>query len=100
MPIDFEEKRSYIRMSIDCDISFKDIHSQEYIRGRCKNLSASGLMFTADQEVPPGTMLDINITPELSVVPPLDATIEVVRVNYDSLNNDYQIAGIIKEMRG
>lgn len=100
MPIDYEEKRKYIRMSIDCEISFKETHAQEYVRGRCKNLSASGLMFTADHEVQPGTVLDINITPELSVVPPLDATIEVVRVDYDSMHNDYQIAGIIKEMRG
>ena len=98
MVIDYEEKRRFARMTLDCDIDLKPSGTMDFVKGTCRNLSVSGIMFTTDTEITPGTMVDINITPRISVVPPLDATVEVIRVeSVDPYN--FNVAAVIKEMR-
>lgn len=83
MAIDYTEKRNFIRMQTDSRIIYRPQGSQDSFEGRCVNLSAAGVLFITHQRFDPGTIMNINITPEHSVVPPLDATIEVVRANLD-----------------
>lgn len=97
MAIDYTEKRDYIRMQTDSRITYRLEGSQHCYEGRCVNLSAAGVLFLTDQRFAPGTRININITPQLSVVPPLDATIEVVRSQLHS-SGSFAIAGQIKEM--
>ena len=97
MPITYSEKRNFIRMSTDSVMTVKLQGSKQAYQGRCRNLSASGVLFTIDQRFEPGTLLHINITPEKAVVPPLVATIEVVRALTDSTTG-YVIAGQIKHI--
>jgi hypothetical protein len=97
MAIDYTEKRSYIRMKTDSRITFQQEGSNHSYEGQCVDLSAAGVLFLTDQRFAPGTRLNINITPQLSVVPPLDAIIEVVRSQLHS-NGSFAIAGQIKEM--
>ena len=97
MAINYSEKRNFIRMSTDSAMTVKLQGSNQAYQGRCRNLSASGVLFTIDQRFEPGTILHINITPEKAVVPPLDAMIEVVRALTDS-NAGFAIAGQIKHI--
>ena len=97
MAIDYTEKRNFFRMQTDSRITFQPEGSQQRYEGQCVNLSAAGVLFVAEQRLTPGTRIAINITPRLSVVPPFDATVEVVRAQQHS-SGGFAIAGQIKEM--
>ena len=79
-PREYDEKRDFRRMVLDCPVSYHDPATGEGGTGVLRNLSGSGLLMTCEREIPTGTRLHINVTPERSLVPPLDAEVEVVRV--------------------
>ena len=84
-------------MKTDSKITFKQHGSDKTQEGHCIDMSASGVLFISGEKFETGTKIDINITPQYSVVPPLDATIEVVRAQANQ-NGDYAIAGMITEL--
>lgn len=77
---DFDEKRDFIRMALDCRIQCKDLASGETFYGHAHDLSSKGLSFDVDREFTPGARLEVRIVPEKAVVAPLYAEVEVVRV--------------------
>jgi hypothetical protein len=95
MAIEYSEKRNFIRMTTDSVITFKEQGQSVIHKGQCINLSAAGVLFTSAQKMLPGTLLDINITPEPAVVAPLNATVQVVRTQLSD-SGGYAIAGEIK----
>jgi len=95
MSINYTEKRNFIRMTTDSVITFKEQGQSTVHKGHCINLSAAGVLFTSKQRMLPGTLLDINITPEPAVVAPLNATVQVIRTQLSD-NGGYAIAGEIK----
>ncbi len=99
MPIDYEEKRDFIRMNTEHVLQFRKISSNEIQQGVCCNLSATGIMFTTEQEISPGTELAVTITPQNSVTSPFDATITVVRTQTNAIPSRYTIAGRITSIR-
>ncbi len=96
---DYSEKRDYIRMTIDCKVSYKEIGSDEFKTGSSKNLSGKGLLFSTDREIKIGTLLDIDVTASNDVTPPLAAIVEVVRVEMMEPDTRYEIGCLIKEMK-
>ena len=95
MPIQYDEKRDFIRMAADHTLQFTEVGSEQRLSGTCQNLSASGIMFTTDQEIPAGTQLEINITPQYSVVAPFNAVIEVLRSVPGGVAGKFAVAGKI-----
>ena len=94
---DYTEKRNYIRIQTNSKITYREVGSETSHQGECINLSAGGILFTSEYRVNPGTLMEITITPELDLVKPLDATIQVVR-SQSHINGDYTIAGEIKAL--
>jgi hypothetical protein len=99
MPINFDEKRDIIRMAADHKLSYHEAGSSETFTGNCINLSAAGIMFTADRQIPVGTQLEVNITPDYSVVNPFEALVEVVRCEANGSPDIYEIAGKITAVK-
>ncbi len=99
MSIDYEEKRDFIRMDTDHILQFRKIDSNEVQQGVCCNLSATGIMFTTEQEIPLGAELAVTITPQHSVISPFDATIKVVRTQTNGMPSHYTIAGRITSIQ-
>jgi len=98
MSRDYDEKRDYFRMAADCPLSFT-IHGDSAVyQGQCINLSAGGVRFHSETVIEPGSLVDIDITPEKSVVPPLKAVIEVMRRDDTSKPNVYEYGGTIKKL--
>ncbi len=97
--LDYDEKRNYIRMNVDCDITYKLVDSSEEKRGRCTSLSGAGLSFIADSPFEPGLAMDVCIEPKKSLTPPMSALIEVVRCTAKD-DDQYEIAAIIKNIKG
>ncbi len=95
MSINYEEKRDFIRMNTEHALQFKEIGSDKVQHGVCRNLSATGIMFISEQEIPQGTKLAVTITPQYSVVSPFNVVIKVVRTHTNGTSSPYTIAGTI-----
>lgn len=94
---DFDEKRDFIRMALDCKIQCKDLASGETFYGHAHDLSGKGLSFDVDREFAPGARLEVRIVPEKALVPPLYAEVEVVRVEPLMAGRNFNIGARIVE---
>ena len=94
-----DEKRDYIRMEVDCDITYKLANSENVSIGRCTTLSGAGVSFLADQPFDTGLAMEVSITPKATITPPMTAFIEVVRSSKRD-NGQYEIAASIKSIKG
>ena len=95
----YEEKRNFPRMRMDCALSYAPVGERGTAEGRCKNLSAQGVLFNTLKPIVIGALIDINITPQKAVVEPFNAVVEVIRVSNAGGVNDYEIAARIKEIK-
>ncbi|MDH5436304.1 MAG: PilZ domain-containing protein [Gammaproteobacteria bacterium] len=96
--LDHSEKRDFIRMTVDCQVSYHKIGADEEHMGNTKNLSGKGILFQAKEEIPIGTLLEVNVSPNNDVTPALDATVEVVRLEIIEPGK-YEIGCLIKELK-
>lgn len=95
--IDYAEKRDFLRMPIDCELSFSVTGSSKQYQGNVINLSSRGILFTSSSEFESGSRLDITLTPSNSITPPMEATVVVMRI----VNNDvlFEIACEIEDIK-
>ncbi|MGA7802656.1 MAG: PilZ domain-containing protein [Gammaproteobacteria bacterium] len=93
----YSEKRDFLRMGVDCPVRCTELESGEACTGRAHNLSARGIALTVARRYPPGTRLEVRIEPERSLVPPLHALVEVVRLESVS-DGSYQLGAEIREI--
>ena len=102
MTREYDEKRDFIRIDIDCDITFKKIDSDEpsaeEMTGQVSNLSGRGMMFISDIELEKNILLEINIKPKNILTPSLHANVKVVRVIKQRHADGYEIGAVIKEI--
>ena len=97
--IEYDEKRNFMRMTMNCDISFKLAESDQQHQGHCTTLSHTGISFIADHSLETGKSLEINVSPENAITPPMTAFIEIVRCSKRQ-EGDFEIAGNIKSIKG
>ncbi len=95
----YDEKRDYIRMDIDCDITYRFADSGAIYRGQCTTISGAGVSFISDQPIEIGKAMEINILPTKALTPPMNAFIEVVRSTRQP-EGGYEIAAVIKSIKG
>lgn len=98
MTINYDEKRSFYRMSVDCHIEFSVPGSSITYKGDGKNLSANGVKFITDQKLTEGQELDVIVHPVIQTVTPLKARAKVIRVMEDEENNKYIIGLSMEEV--
>ncbi|WP_347989162.1 PilZ domain-containing protein [Methylomonas sp. AM2-LC] len=97
--LNIDEKRDFIRMDVDCDITYKPADSTMNKTGRCTTLSGAGLSFIAEELFEVGLAMEVSILPKSALTPPMTAYIEVVRTT-DLADGKYEIAAIIKSIKG
>ena len=88
--IRYAEKRDYLRMPIDCALSFSESGSDRQYQGKVINLSSKGILFNSEKGVDVGSRLVIVLTPSNSITPPMRARATVSRV--DARGSVYEIA--------
>lgn len=93
------EKRAYMRISIDSEMRYRLADSNEFHAARCISLSGSGVSFITSQSYDEGKAMEINITPQSAITPALTAFVEVVRVE-PLADGEYEIAATIKTIKG
>ena len=102
MTREYDEKRDFIRIDIDCEIIYKildeDATNKDELVGQVANLSGRGLMFICDTEVEKNSMLEIRIKPSNILTPSLHANVKVVRMIKQRHADGYEIGAVIKEI--
>lgn len=84
----YDEKREFIRMKVDTPVTITVVDTKQSLNGFCKDLSGTGMLLSADGELPLGEAVDVSIT---SGKNPFVATAEVARVEPE---NDRYIIGL------
>ncbi len=97
MSRDFDEKRSFPRMTVNCDIELIANDSGEKTYAVCRDLSGGGVMLISDKalEVDAGYEMMLNGGPG---TPPLRASIRIIRCEPEGEN--FQVATRIEEILG
>ena len=98
--MEFAEKRAYMRMSVDCEMQYRLVNSVSFYAAQCTSLSGSGVSFIAQHAFEVGKAIEIQIAPQYLVNAALIAFIEVTRVVPSTSANYYEIAAIIKTIKG
>ena len=94
----YDEKRDFIRMTVDCDLTLSELEGGRHYQGRCVNLSSTGAMVLLDEAPAMGQCLELHIAPRLALVPALNALVKVVRV-LPAVDGGYEVGMSIVEMR-
>lgn len=95
--LEYDEKRNFIRMEADCRVAYRPAGGDTFSEGRCVNISGSGVLFSAAEPFEVGQALEIMVTPENKITPPLRAYIEVLRC--EPSERGYDIGGVIKVIK-
>lgn len=102
MTREYDEKRDFIRIDIDCEIKFKKLDSDDPAAeervGQVANLSGRGMMFISDSEIEKNVLLEVNIKPKNILTPSLHANVKVVRVIKQRHADGYEIGAVIKDI--
>ncbi len=98
MPREFDEKRDFVRMGVQCELTYKADGVDEEERGEARNLSGRGMMFIAEREIPVESRLEVMIRPDNTLTPPLHAMVKVVRVARQRRGEGYEIGAIIQSV--
>jgi len=93
----FAEKRDFMRMAIDCLLSFSRRGEQQSFEGHVVNLSSKGILFTAIDQFEKGDQLELVLTPTNSSTTPMEASVVVSRVTFN--DEVYELACEITEMK-
>ncbi|MBT5230412.1 MAG: PilZ domain-containing protein [Methylococcales bacterium] len=93
-----DEKRDYIRMTAECEVSFTDPESSLRHHGLSKNLSGKGILFETSKAVEAGTLVELTVSPENTSTPPLHALVEIVRSTPTADPTIFSVAASIKEI--
>lgn len=96
---DYEEKRDFIRMLLEYPVNCIELASGKRFTGQAKDLSGKGLGLELGRSIAEGALLEVRIEPEMSVVPPLHAVVEVVRVEADDLGERFRVGTAIREFK-
>ncbi|MDH5180751.1 MAG: PilZ domain-containing protein [Gammaproteobacteria bacterium] len=98
MPRDYDEKRDFIRVEVDCEIHYREVDSNENYVGRVKNLSGRGMMFISEFGIPPETVLEVKVAPQNDLTQPLHAEVRVVRMAKQRHATGYEIGAVIQQV--
>ncbi|MDF2394808.1 PilZ domain-containing protein [Pseudomonas protegens] len=76
---DYSEKRDYIRMRVDAEVTL--IHQGQVIEAVCIDLSSSGMQVQAPRSFQVGDRLSVRIDSDHAALKGLEAETEVVWIN-------------------
>ena len=88
--MNYDEKRDYLRMPIDCSLKFSVVGDEREFKGKVINMSDKGILFSSRQKLEVGSLLSLVLFASQTNTPPMHATVKVER----ALNNlvNYEIA--------
>ncbi len=85
-------------MKANCAMSFKRVACGTQAHALCLDISASGILFEANEAADVGRALEIRTFPADRITPPLTALIEVIRCTKTN-EGHFRIVGEIKGIK-
>lgn len=79
MDQNYDEKRDFQRMAIECVMTYRCEAENSSGEGTVKNLSAKGFLLELEDEFSPKAELLVKLTPVNSITPPMEARASVIR---------------------
>ncbi len=76
----YQEKRNFVRVSVDCDVRLRSDAGIKEFTARAKDLSAGGVLFYTDQDLSQGDRFSLHMEAHHALLSVFDADIEVVRI--------------------
>jgi c-di-GMP-binding flagellar brake protein YcgR len=78
--VEFNERREYFRINVDCEIEYQLLNSDKVYKGRCTTLSGAGVSFVSNKLLKLDDELEMTIQSQHPATPPLRAHVRVVNV--------------------
>lgn len=94
---DYEEKRDFARMGVECAATFCIEGDSTIHHATATDLSATGLQLNCADNITVGSIVMVELTPSEAIVPPLKAKAEVVRC-IENGSGAYQLGMKVIEM--
>lgn len=96
---DYEEKRDFPRMRLNCAATFTEPGTGERFTQMVLNLSGGGMLFLSNKPYAPGAELEVQVDPGTGLTPPLRARISVLRVEARGDGREgYRVAAVIEQI--
>ncbi len=89
-----EERRSTLRLNVNCEIYCKLQGTEKLHKALCVTLSGSGISFISEQPFEVAADVEINIFPDTTLIPTLRFFITIVRCQVIE-NGSFDIGAII-----
>jgi len=89
---DYTEKRDFIRMKVDSEITLRESKSGTTCKGICRDLSGTGMSLEVNQLFQPDIELNISLPSNNETFPSFDTTVKVVRCT--DLGNEFYMLGV------
>lgn len=96
----YEEKRNYIRMKVDTAVFFTKANGNERYEGRCRDLSGAGMLLETEKKLKLGDRLSVTVPSDGPDFSPLNALVEVVRVDHQPHLHTFMAGVAIRKMNG
>ena len=79
--INHDDKRSFLRMMVNADLELKldDAEAGSCIDAICRDLSSTGMCAEVSEPIEPGALLKAKLASNNPAVPPLRASLKVIR---------------------
>ena len=75
----WDEKRDFIRMKVDTQITLAVDDSEIKVKGHCRDLSGTGMLIEVNQEVIAGATCSTTLPSNNEAFPSLDAKVKILR---------------------
>ncbi|PIE44369.1 MAG: pilus assembly protein PilZ [Gammaproteobacteria bacterium] len=95
---DFSEKRDFIRMKVNTEITIRMNNSDETIEAVCHDLSGTGMLIEADEMIKEGEELFICIPSNNQAFPALEATAKIIRCTKKD-NGKFELGAAILDIK-
>ncbi|MDT8406184.1 MAG: PilZ domain-containing protein [Methylococcales bacterium] len=97
--LEYNEKRDFIRMNVECPLHFKLPGHDTEGQGLCTSLSGSGLSFLSAEPLTLGLAVEVTLDPKNNITPPMHAFVEIIRCEATQ-DGRYDIGAVIKTIKG
>jgi len=75
----YDEKRDFIRMKVDTEITLSFDNNDKRVKGLCRDLSGTGMLIEVTEEVPEGSTCKTTLPSSNEAFPALDASNKIIR---------------------
>ncbi len=97
MIIGRSDKRDFIRMNIESEVDIRRPGESTSFQGITEDLSANGVRFKTSTPVKAGEELHVTVKPKNTITPPLEMTVEVIRVDISEDGLSYEAACAVRQ---